>query len=81
MTFEGWDEINPYDYIINNDLSFTVTYNGEAIHTSRPFRLKAQAKRKAVDFIYKHAGVERRGDTTLDVQGMSIDAEAIFNRS
>ena len=76
--YEGWDEINPYEYEITEGNVFVVKYKGEEVHRSRSFRLKVQAEKKAVEWIQNETGEKRQGDITLDVQTLSVDPTALF---
>jgi len=80
MGFEGWDNVSPYDYKINDDNSFTILFHNEEIHTSRAFRLKSQAEAKAVQYIKKEIGEVYNNDITLDVQKLSVDISSLFGK-
>ncbi len=75
-----WTPPNPYDYVINSDNSFTILQDGKEIHTSRAFRLKVQAERKAVEYVQNILGQSPQGAITLDVQSYGIDPETLFRR-
>ena len=80
MTFEGWDEANPYTVEVEKTAAGfvgTAYQNGEAVFVSRACRLEVQAKRLAVDWI--HIG-DKVGGIMLDVHKMSVDADALFRR-
>jgi len=77
--FEGWiPSVNPYDYRVNKNNSFTILQNGEEVHTSRTFRLRVQAERKAQDYINNLISKQQDGDATLDVQSVSTSIRALF---
>ena len=80
MTFEGWDELNPYTIEVEGtDAGFvgTAYYNGEAVFVSRACRLEVQAHRLAVDWIQSD---DKDGGIMLDVQKVSVDADSLFRR-
>jgi len=80
MTFEGWDETNPYTVEVKKtDKGFvgTAYQNGEAVFASRVCRLEVQARRLVLDWI--HQGDEV-GGIMLDVQTVSVDADSLFRR-
>ena len=80
MTFDGWDEKNPYTVEVEEtDAGFvgTAYQNGEAVFASRACRLEVQARRLAVDWI--HQG-DKVGGIMLDVQTVSVDADSLFRR-
>ena len=71
-----------YTYTIDENNVFTVYFHGEEVYTSRPFRLRVQAERKAKNWIMKIAGMDaEKADFLLDVQKMSIDPDTIFGGS
>ena len=80
MTFEGWDETNPYTVEVKKtDKGFvgTAYQNGEAVFASRACRLEVQARRLVLDWI--HRG-DKVGGIMLDVQTVSVDADSLFRR-
>lgn len=66
-----------YSVSVNN--VFTIYQDGEALFTSRPYRLRVQADEGARDWI-KRAMNEPPGAITLDVQSVSMDVDALFNK-
>jgi len=80
MTFDGWDEKNPYTVEVEKtDAGFvgTAYHNDEAVFASRACRLEVQARRLVLDWI--HQGDEV-GGIMLDVQTVSVDADSLFRR-
>jgi hypothetical protein len=66
-------------YSVSENNVFTIYQDGEAVFTSRPYRLRVQAEEGARDFI-RNAEGGAVGGITLDVQSVSMDVEAILGK-